>query len=65
MISFSSAFYAGLKAGLAAPITLFSAPPAYVVNMTSFSPANAFATVGAQLSDSMKAFEHRGQRARR
>lgn len=43
-------FWAAFWAGLAAPVGLFAAPPAYPVHSGLSSVASSFATVGAQLS---------------
>lgn len=45
----SPAFVAGLKAGLATPIALYSPTPTYTVDAYAYSPAKAFAAAGALL----------------
>jgi hypothetical protein len=54
-ITFTPAFLSGLKAGLAAPLALYSPPVAYSAPAQAFSPANAFGAVGVLLTKSASA----------
>lgn len=57
MFNFTPAFIVGLKAGLAAPVALYSPTPTYQVAYQSFTPAAAFSAVGGLLSRAAKVYK--------